>query len=348
MSHPLVSVCLPNLNTRPYLPERVESILSQTCSDWELIVSDNHSEDGAWEFFQELARRDSRVSIQQAPREGLYANWNRCLERAQGKYVYIATSDDTMAPDCLEKLASALERHADCDLAHCTMRTIDPVGAPVHEPRWPECTVFAQGLGNQVNQRHVRRAPYDGLLHLTGGVVYFSITELLIRRSLFNRIGHFQPRWGSIGDVNWNMKAGLTTNTIHVPDTWATYRVHPTQATAAVNYRSTDHFRRIEEMIDDAIVTCRGFLHPDVQRSLGSAWLDKSRDMRAYYANLSVRPSAVGRRWYQARQWLLSADIRAEVKRVLSGEPKWGDRAPSDIRVWLETLGHGPVISPVS
>lgn len=348
MRTPLVSVCLPNLNTRPYLPERVGTILGQTCTDWELIVSDNHSEDGAWEFFQDLASRDTRVFIQQAPREGLYANWNRCIERARGKYVYIATSDDTMASDCLEKLVDALDRHPECGLAHCTMRTIDPSGAPVHEPRWPECTVFAHGLEDQISRRHVRRAPYDGLLHLTGNVVYFSITELLIRRSLFERIGCFQPRWGSIGDVNWNMKAGLIANTIHVPDTWATYRVHPTQATAAVNYRSADHFRRIEEMIDDAIETCRRFLPADVERNLGAALFDRARDMRAYYANLSIRPSTIGRRWYQAGRWLRSADARAELKHVLNGEPKWGDRAPSEIRAWLEALGHGPVISPVA
>ena len=40
MSQPLVSICLPNLNTRPYLEPRIESILAQTYRNWELIVSD--------------------------------------------------------------------------------------------------------------------------------------------------------------------------------------------------------------------------------------------------------------------------------------------------------------------
>lgn len=54
--------------------------------------------------------------------------------RAQGKYVYMATSDDTMAPDCLEKLVAALERNPDCDLAHCTLRTIGSNGESVLVP----------------------------------------------------------------------------------------------------------------------------------------------------------------------------------------------------------------------
>ena len=128
MSPPLVSVCLPNLNTRPYLDARVESICAQTYQNWELIVSDNYSEDGAWAFFEDLARRDRRVVAEQAPREGMYANWNRCIRRARGEFVYIATSDDTMAADCLEKLVAALQRHRDCDLAHCRLRKLDEYG----------------------------------------------------------------------------------------------------------------------------------------------------------------------------------------------------------------------------
>ncbi len=85
MNTPLVSICLPNLNTLPFLPERVESIFDQSFKDWELIVSDNFSNDGAWELFENMASKDGRVSIAQAPREGLYSNWNNCLRRTRGR-----------------------------------------------------------------------------------------------------------------------------------------------------------------------------------------------------------------------------------------------------------------------
>jgi hypothetical protein len=64
-----------------------------------MVVSDNFSDDGEWEFFEEVALRDGRIPIAQASRRGLYQNWNSCVERARGKYGYIATSDDTMASD---------------------------------------------------------------------------------------------------------------------------------------------------------------------------------------------------------------------------------------------------------
>jgi hypothetical protein len=49
-------------------------------------------------------------------------NWN--IRRAQGKYIYIATSDDTMAPDFLEKMVQALEDHPECDLADSSTRIV--------------------------------------------------------------------------------------------------------------------------------------------------------------------------------------------------------------------------------
>ena len=45
---PLVSICLPNLNTRPFLDERMETILGQTFKDWVSIICDGYPNDGTW------------------------------------------------------------------------------------------------------------------------------------------------------------------------------------------------------------------------------------------------------------------------------------------------------------
>ncbi len=198
---PRVSICVPNLNTRPFLRERFASIFAQTFSDWELLVYDSHSDDGAWEYIQEIAASDSRVRAWQGPREGTPGSWTPCVREATGEYVYIATSDDTMAHDCLEKLVAALDRHRDCDLAHCPLRATDERGtrAETIERWWFHDSTFAVSSGPLLHQPHRRAAPFDGVLHLLGGTVYTSITQLLIRRSLFERIGYFQRTWGSIG-----------------------------------------------------------------------------------------------------------------------------------------------------
>jgi glycosyltransferase involved in cell wall biosynthesis len=314
------------------------------------VISDNHSEDGAWAFFEELAPKDARIFIAQAPREGMYANWNRCVERARGEYVYIATSDDTMAFDCLEKMVAALEQHKDCDLAHCPLVIIDHVGAPMANPRWPDCTAFCQGAKELPQRLHVRRAPYDGLLHLTRRHVYLSFTQLLIRRSLFSRIGGLPSKWGSIGDFNWEMKAGLVANTVYVPDTRATWRIHPKQATDLAYGGTAEYQQKVEEMILDAVAACEAHLPPAVLAGLRSHWLNWFRDIRTYYAGLRHRKNSFSRRLFQMSQLFNGTPAsRHELIGQFFGKSKWDERATrTEILLWLESLGLGPIIEPES
>lgn len=248
---PLVSICLPNLNNRPFLEERIQTILDQTWQDWEMIIVDNHSDDGAWEYFQGL--RDPRIRIQQAPKEGMYANWNNCIRLAKGEYVYIATSDDTMTPDCLQKLVQGLEEHPECDIVHSNLTVIDQDGNEKEGFYKSKCA-SAKYFGERIHEQHVRYAPHDGLLHYYGGTVYVSITQLLIRRSLFERVGFFRNDFGSAADFEWEMRASLVANTLHVPEYLGTWRVHDVQATsfAFVGSRESKlkHLRMTRSAID--------------------------------------------------------------------------------------------------
>ncbi len=341
MSVPRVSICLPNRNTRAYLEERIETILAQTYTNWELVVSDNHSDDGAWELLESVARTDHRVSLAQAPREGLYANWNRCLERARGELIYIATSDDTMATDCLERLVAALDIHPECDIAHCPLRTIDETGQNLPE-WWSQGSVFALSSGPLLDVAHVRKAPFDGLLHLLGGSVYVSITQLLIRRSLFDRIGFFESTWQSLGDFNWNMRAGLVANTVHVPDTWGGWRIHRSQATAGAGIGSADHARRIDEMIEHAIDTCNGLLSPVVSEQLTRHWQHEAKAFRCYMRDIADHRTSFGQKAYILRRALAgSAPAWQHLKLRLRGRTllDW-------VRTRLDDAGVGPMLVP--
>lgn len=345
MNTPRVSICVPNLNTLPFLQERFETIFRQTLQDWELFVYDSCSDDGSWEFIQSLAKNESRMRIAQGPREGPYPAWNECLRQTKAEYVYIATSDDTMAPDCLEKLAASLDRHKDCELAHCPLVMIDGTSARIPNGGWPECTVFGDGIGELMHKPHVRNAPHDGLLHLTGKHVYLSITQLLIRRSLFSRAGYFSDKWGSVSDFNWEMKAGLVAGTVHVPDTWATWRIHPGQLTASVDGCTVDHYQKFEEMVADAISTCERYLAPEIVAGLKSGLMEKAKDMRTYCASLRQRRKFIDRRLFQLSQLFVgTATARSQIIAALLARPKHSDTSPSEIRSWLESFGLHPLV----
>ena len=265
MQKPKVSVLLPNLNNRPFLEERLQTIFNQTLTDWELIIVDNYSDDGAWEYFQECARADARIRISQAQREGMYANWNNCIRLARGEYVYIATSDDTMTPDCLEKMVAALDSHPDCGIAVCCFRTIDEKGNEIKDA-WGNYG-GNRALGKQLEALHVRYPPYDTIINCAWDTTWISITQLLIRRSVLNKIGFFRTDFGSWGDYEWNIRSSLLTPRVHVPEFLATWRRTPGQATQNAVFSTAVWHRQAVQMIRFAYQAARA-IEPNSVRSV--------------------------------------------------------------------------------
>ena len=223
---PKISICLPNLNTRPFLAERMETILTQTLTDWELIVCDSHSDDGAWEFFQKF-EGDPRIHLHQVPREGIYAGWNQCLRRARGEYVYIATSDDTAVPGLLETLAGILDVEPEIHVAACDYDRIDERGrriaGPIEEPR--------RMFGEWADRPCVRSGTSEFLLNICMGPVWGPAHSILFRRRLLEATGLFRTDVGYVADSEWALRASLATNVAYLPERLVSWRVHDRQAT---------------------------------------------------------------------------------------------------------------------
>jgi glycosyltransferase involved in cell wall biosynthesis len=131
MSKPLVSICIPTYNYRRFLPEALESAMRQTLRDLEIVVVDNHSDDGTMELLAEYARRDARVvAHRNTTNLGMTGNFNRCIELASGKYVKLLCADDVLGEACVERLVAALEEHRDARLAGCARYYFREPGKP--------------------------------------------------------------------------------------------------------------------------------------------------------------------------------------------------------------------------
>lgn len=330
-----VSICLPTLNSIRFLPERLESIRNQTFTDWELIAVDSHSDDGTLEMLERFSAEDNRLRIFRAPRDGIYPNFNRGIEQATGRFIYIATSDDTMAPDCLEKLVGALVENPDCDLAHCPMRVFDEDGAPGPD-WWTGNSLFARSSGDFLNRRHKRIAPLDGVLCLLGDNIYSSVTQLLVRRSLFGKIGFYQADWGSVGDFHWNLRAGLVASAVHVPGTWGGWRMHASQATAGVRLGSSDHRKSIDAMINDVLCNWR---RPaggnDVEHGF-DALAGRARELRTFLREHAGKSTDLERRIFLIREAL--SGRRAAWRHLASmipGRKRWPGAAPESVKSWF-------------
>lgn len=230
--NPEVSICLPMLNPGRYLENRLDSIAKQSFSGWELIVVDGFSDDGSWALINERFGGDSRVRLHQRPRQGVYKAINEAIRLARGEYVYIATADDTMEPNCIECLLHLAKQGGVNCIAQCGLSLINERGVELDEgSQWPANTEWASTLGDAFEKTHFRRAPYDGAALLLFGTLITSLTQALFPRSAFRKLGGFPSDFGSAGDMAWEGLAGFFYDVSYTPERLATWRFHGAQAT---------------------------------------------------------------------------------------------------------------------
>lgn len=214
-----VSVCIPTYNTARFLPATIESVLAQTYADFELVVCDNASTDAT----PELCARydDSRLRIVRFEElVGQAANWNRCVELAQGELVILLHADDLLQPEYLERAVAALDatpkaawlfcgaEHVDVDVRHLRFQRAYPEGR--HVP------------GREL----ARRLLLEGCLINPAGV--------LVRRSAYAAVGRFTEAivWG----VDWHMwtRLALHGDAVYLAEPLAQYRIHGQSGTSGV------------------------------------------------------------------------------------------------------------------
>ncbi|MBN1630773.1 MAG: glycosyltransferase family 2 protein [Thermoleophilia bacterium] len=131
---PRVSIGLPVYNGAPYLEQALDSLLSQTFGDFELIISDNASDDGTAEIAARYAQRDSRIRYHRNDENlGAARNFNNTFALSRGQYFKWAACDDIHLCDYLQRCVEALDENPDVVLAYPRAREISEDGRPLHE-----------------------------------------------------------------------------------------------------------------------------------------------------------------------------------------------------------------------
>ncbi|MDE6180708.1 MAG: glycosyltransferase, partial [Phocaeicola sp.] len=110
---PTISVIVPNYNYACYLKERINSILQQTYTDYELILLDDASTDGSVKILEEYRTNPhvSHIVINKENTRSPFIQWMKGIRLARGKYIWIAEADDSAKPDFLEQCVRLAEAH---------------------------------------------------------------------------------------------------------------------------------------------------------------------------------------------------------------------------------------------
>lgn len=123
---PCVSVIVPNYNHARFLRRRLDSVFGQTFTDYEVLILDDCSSDGSREVITEYAGRPGvRLIFNEQNSGSVFAQWNRGMNAARGRFAWIAESDDAAEPTFLESLVPRLEADPRVGIAYCQSIQID-------------------------------------------------------------------------------------------------------------------------------------------------------------------------------------------------------------------------------
>ncbi|MEY8708199.1 glycosyltransferase [Bacteroides faecichinchillae] len=128
-----VSVIIPNYNYARFLRQRIESVLSQTYTNFEIILLDDASTDDSVSILNDYRdnKHVSHVEINTKNTGSPFMQWKKGIRMARGKYIWIAESDDAAEPIFLEKAVAALNQYPEASFCFIGAHCINEFGKPI-------------------------------------------------------------------------------------------------------------------------------------------------------------------------------------------------------------------------
>ena len=133
MKDGLVSIITPCYNGEKYISETIDSVLSQTYTDWEMIIVDDGSKDGSADIVLKYMAKDGRIKFLQQKNAGSAAARNNGIRSAEGQYIALLDADDVWENNFLEEqIAFMKEKNAVC--VYSSYKCIDENSNEILQP----------------------------------------------------------------------------------------------------------------------------------------------------------------------------------------------------------------------
>jgi glycosyltransferase involved in cell wall biosynthesis len=206
MQVPLFSIIVTSYNREKYIAETLDSILSQSISNYELILVDDCSIDETYEIALSFKNQfTSAVFFKNEKNIGQFKNRNFAASLATGDFFLYVDSDDTIKDGSLSYLSQVVSKYKDVDFF-----LINKI------PNTIECMRLSP---QEAYNHHFYK---KSILHIGPG-------GTLIKRSLFYKINGFPICYGAVGDLYYNLMAAANSNILLLDFDFLNYRRHPDQ-----------------------------------------------------------------------------------------------------------------------
>jgi glycosyltransferase involved in cell wall biosynthesis len=215
---PLVSIVIPAYNNADYLDETMKTVLGQTYTNLEVIVSDHASTDATWTVMQRY-RTDPRVTLLHTEAGGgALRNWNRVSQAATGDLIKLVCGDDLLYPTIVAQQVAALVAEPAAVLAASPRDIVDANSVPVIKNR---------GLAGLTGVHDGTAAVRASIIKGTN--IFGEPGCVMMRRSVLEATGWWDSRWPYLIDQASYSRVLLEGKFVGVPGSLAGFRISDSQ-----------------------------------------------------------------------------------------------------------------------
>jgi len=194
-----IFIGMPVYNGERFIRKALESVISQTFTDWTLLISDNNSTDNTLSIIEEFAQIDSRIKyIKQEENIGALKNFNYLAEQAESPYFIWFAADDVWRPEFLESCFNNLEQNPAAGFAFSNIVNTDSFGHIIRD-KYPCFTKFC----TEDQTLNIIRFILDPELFGKANPIYSLFRYELLKELL--KLSFFKDSWGS--DMSHNLGA---------------------------------------------------------------------------------------------------------------------------------------------
>lgn len=244
---PEISVCLPVYNGEAFIGQAIDSILSQSFENFELIITDDISKDRTPEILQAYKAKDSRVKVFfNEVNNGALANYNYNLSLAKGKYIKIFAADDVMMDGHLEQMHEAFERNPSVSLVACAKQIIDSDGALLSvSSTFPKTGLYP---GKDVRKNCLKNELSSHIINLIGEPACTLLRAIDVK-------GGFDAGYFHITDLDMWTRALAKGDLYYFSEPLCKYRQHK-DSTTSNNFKSLYYALDFLRILDKNLELC--------------------------------------------------------------------------------------------
>lgn len=216
MNSPVISVILPVYNAERYVVRAVESILSQTFTDFELLITDDGSTDRSLSLLQPYAAKDHRIQLTSHANQGVSKTRNQMLHQAKGEFIAVMDADDIALPDRFARQIEFLREHPEVVCVGSAHAVIDQQGRFLSHLPLPQTDAEIQ---------QAALAGHGSICHPCA----------MVRRAAMLTVGGYNEDLHSAHDLDLWLKLGEIGKLANLEASLLQYRIH-TNSVSGRNY----------------------------------------------------------------------------------------------------------------